>query len=568
MSEAETAPPVRPEPRPSRRARRWAAPAAEVLLAFATALLFTAWSGSIPDNPIRRSGQVSGLAALQVGLSVVTLVVVVAVGLTAAYATKPVRKLAVRLAAAVVAGLSTGFLAGGQVFALSGTPWPINADHGDNGSLVLFAREVIATGSTHSFYPPGLPYLMAWASEWFGYAHPALPLKLLLIGFLAITGPAAYVAWRLTRGPLAALALAVVSLLPQVMPYKSYSTFVLVLLVPLGVAVLTYLRGSHTYSVRGSLGRGAGLGLVLGLLFVLYSGWFVWAAPGLVVAGLVTVPWRSGRPALGRAGLFLGAAGLTFLVVTARYLWVMAHSLGTKDPYCSPITLTQPAYLGPLPFANRQWDQAGEWPPFGWFAGLDLFMVLLLVGLGVAIAVGLRSPLVYGPLAIFGGAWMTRFWIAHHLERDRAEQLFPRTTNVLQICLYVLLVAAAILLADRIRRAIAELRRAAGVRRAPATSFAATGVVLVVALLSGMAGSALTDQYLPELPKYQTGGELAWFAHQLREPNGSCPTYANKGTCHDPRPFKPLPEHADNATTTAPANFFDYCEYAWRQTSH
>lgn len=485
-------------------------------------------------------------------------------------ATRPVRELSLRLACSAVAGLSTGFLAGGQVFALRGTPWPINADHGDNGALGLMSREAIATGSTHSVYPPAIPYVMAYATQQLDLAHPALVLKPLFIGLVAVTGPAAYLAWRLSLGPLAALAVAEASVLPQTAPYKPYSSLVLVLVVPLSVVLLLWLRDSARLSARAAVVRGALLGFALGVLFLIYSGWLVWCAPGVGAAVVAAWPWRRGREAVSRAAMLLVSAAGAFVLVAARYLWVLLHGLGLKDPYCSPITLTQPAYIGPNAFATTQWDQPGEWPPLGWFAGLDLVTIVLLAGRGTAVALGLRRPMVSAPVAIFAGAWLLRFWIAHDVERDRATQLFPRTTAVLQVCLCVLVVVAGLLVAEQVRSALRSLpsserlatsaaQRSAGGHSAPA------GALVVLLLVAGMAGSALTDQYLPERPQLGTSGALAWYAHQLRKPDGSCPTFANGGRCTSPRPQGALPPSADYATNRSPATFLQDCEYPWRK---
>lgn len=548
--------------------RRWGPAAGECVVAVLTGLGFAYWSGSILDDPIRRAGQVSGLAALQLRLALVALPLLAAVVLTTVWGSARLRRLVVRLACAAVAGLATGFLAGGQVFALRGTPWPINAENGDNGALILFAREVMATGSTHSFYPPGVPYVLAYAADHFTQGDPALALKPLLIVLLALTGPAAYLAWRLCLRPLPALAVALVSVLPQTMPYKSYSPLVLVVLVPLAAKLLMWLRASPTYSARGAVLRGAFLGLVLGVLFLVYSGWHVWAAPGLAAAVLVVFPWRRGRSGRARGGLLLAGAAAAFLVVGGRYLWVLLHATNVKDTWCSQITLTQPAYIGPLPFASSAWDQPGEWPPLGEFAGLGLFTVVLLLGLGTAVALGLRRPIVIAPLAIFSSAWLMRFWIAHHLQRDEATQLFPRTANVIQVCLCVLAVLAGVLVAERARpvfRALAEGVPGSLSATVAGPRFTAAGVLLVLVLAAGMAGSALTDQYLPERASLHTGGSLTWFAHQQRKPDGSCPRYADGGKCHDAPQARPLPAHADYATASTTPTFLQDCEYPWRK---
>ena len=533
----------------------------------AAAAALAAWCATIDNNPILRTGQVSALAAVQLRVALSTLVVLVLVGIATSRGRRDVRRLAVRLGSAVIAGLSTGLLAGGQLFLLRDTPWPLNSNHGDNGMLIVMAREVIATGSTHSFYPPAVPYVMAFLTDHLGLGNPGTALKPINIWLLVLTGPGVYLAWRLTTGPLAALALMMASVLPQVTPYKAYSPLVLALLLPLLVALLQWLRTSERRPVRANVISGLAFGATLGGLFLVYSGWHVWMAPGAAVAVMFTFPWRRGRVAMVRAGALLTSTGLAFLLVAGRYLLVLLGATSTKDTYCSPITLSDPAYIGPNPYSGLFWDQAGEWPPFGWFAGLDVFTLALLAGAAVSLTLGFRRPVVHGTLAIFAGAWLSRFWIVHNLERDQATQLFPRTTNVIQVCLCVLFVVAVLLVVERGRGVLVAVRNAAPNQfpSAAATSHAAVAALAFAALTFGMAGSAITNQYLPERPELKTGGTLAWYAHNTRTPEGPCPTFAEAGQCTTPAPPGPLPASADYATSETTPTFLQDCEYPWRK---
>lgn len=565
--------PARPVPAGS-RARPWGRRAAgglaEVVLGVGVALGFTAWGASIDESPVTRAGQVSALAALQLRFALVALPLLVLVAVTTVHGPATRRRMVLRLSCAAVAGLVTGLLGAGQVYALRGTPWPLAGVSGDDGRLILMAREVIASGATHSFYPPLVPYLMAAGVQHLGVAEPAFVLKQLLIGAVALTGPLTYAAWRLSVRPLAALCLAVVPGLPQFLPYKSYSPLVLLLLLPLLVRLLMWLRVSRGLSLRGALGRGAALGAASGLVFLLYSGWHVWAVPGASVAVLACFPWRGGRRRLGGPAVLLAGAGAAFLVVAGRYLWVLLHAVTVKDSYCSLVTLTQPGYFGPSPLSAALWNQPGVWPPLGEFAGLGVFMLVLVVGAAVAVWLGLSSPLVVAPLAVLAGAWLARFWIASHLARDQASQLFPRTANVVQACLAVLLVAAALLVLER-GRALVRLVRQDGSHPGPMAPvphrFGAVGVLLGVALVGAMSGSALTDAYLPQGPSSPTAGSLAWNAHQIRLPDGQCPAFADGGRCGSPAPPGPLPADVDYATSTPSPDFARQCVYPWQRPS-
>ncbi|MFF5971383.1 hypothetical protein ACFY7C_07615 [Streptomyces sp. NPDC012769] len=517
----------------------------------AAALGFTVWGLSVDNSPITRVGQVSGLSNLQLRFAVLTLVIVAVVGWATVRATPRVRRLTVRLGAAAVAGLGTGFLGAGQVFALRGTPWPLNGPFGDNNRILGWAEEVLHSGAMDGFYPPAVPYVIGYVAKagFFG-GEPALAFKWVFIAFVALTGPAAYLLWRMCLKPLPALALGLLPALQQTLPHKPYSPLVLVLLLPLIAKLLLWLRASPRFSPRGTVLRGGFLGLLFGLLFLVYSGWHLWSLPGVLIAVLFFYPWHTGRL---RGLLFLGSSLLGFLLVAGVYLRVLLGATSTRDQWCSGYTLTEPAYIGTTPLSGLAWDEPGEYPGFGEFSGLHMYAVIVLIGLGFAVALGLRKAVVVAPLACFGSAWLIRFFLAGRMEADQQVQLFPRTMIQIQVTLTALTVLACVLAAQRLVPLLRRLRAGDGEER----RFTAVGVLLAMALAGGMIGSFFSNQYLPTHPDEKLAGTLAWRSHQFLKPNGDCPKYADRGRC------KPFPERTYVEQPVEVDRMV--CEYPWRK---
>ncbi|MFF3845998.1 hypothetical protein [Streptomyces sp. NPDC002328] len=533
-------------------ARRWWPAAAECAVAVVTALGFTYWGLTVANSPVTRVGQVSGLSNLQFRLALLVLAIVAVVGWATVRGSERVRAVTIRLAAAAVAGLSTGFLGAGQVFALRGTPWPINGPYGDNNRILGWAEEVLHTGSMDAFYPPAVPYLLGFAAKaGFLDGQPAFGLKWLFIAFVALTGPAAYLAWRSCLSPLPALAVGLLPALQQTLPHKPYSPFVLVVLVPLIAKLLLWLRASPRFTARGTALRGGFLGVAFGVLFLIYSGWHVWSLPGVLIAVLFFYPWQTGRL---RGLLFLGSSLVGFLVVAGVYLRVLLGATSTRDQWCSGYTLTEPAYIGTTPLSSRAWDEPGEYPGFGEFAGLHTYAVIVLIGLGIAIALGLRKAVVVAPLACFGSAWLIRFWLAGHMEADQQVQLFPRTMIVIQVTLTALTVLACVFAVQKLAPLVRALP--GQVARGP-RQFTAVGALLAMALAGGMIGSFFSNQYLPTLPGEKLAGTLAWQSHQFRKPDGACPRYADRGKCKD-YPERTIVEEAKAVDKMV-------CEFPWRK---
>ncbi len=525
-----------------RISRTFALTAAEAAVSVLAALLLTVLSKRLDVNPLQRVGQVSGLAGIQLRLLVLLAATVVLYLVLSRW----MPGAAVRIGAAAVAGLATGVTASGSVVALRGTSWPYNGSGGDIGNLQQWAFHVMDGVPLPAEYPPGFPHVLAWSSQLFFDGNASLAVKWVMIGFLAVSGPVAYLAWRMLLPPLWALGIGVTASLTLIEPYKPYSPIVLIVVIPVLAKLAQVVTDSSKPGRKRSLAIGAGLGALLAALFLLYAGWFVWSAVGVIVLFAVVLTGRArsgGKRALLDAVLPLGAASVVFLALAGRYLIRLLGASGaTRDTYFYFDTATDPAYFAssgtafPGPLRSLGWPLPGE------LGGVGLFTILLVAGLGAAIALGLRRPLVLTLAACTGSAFLLRYWYASHMAADGAVQLYPRTSLQIVYCMLALSGVAVHLGVQRVRawtRANEvrlpgrEALQAAGQRPRAAV----IGVLVPLGLLFGSAGSSTADAYMPRPPAENTLGTLAWTAHTTGLPDAKCPKYAPHGKC---TPYDPL----------------------------
>ncbi|GAA2744548.1 hypothetical protein [Kitasatospora cinereorecta] len=507
--------------------------ALEAVLAVAVAFGFTVLSMAIKVNPMTRVGQVSGLAALQ--LRFILVAIVLALGWWAVS-----RRISpgtgLRLACASLAGLATGLYAGGIAVALRGTPWPLNGFHGDAGQLEDWSVLIQHGKPISGVYPPLFPYLLSYWTQFLNPGQPGAALKILTLILTALAGPAVYLAWRLLLPPVWALAIGVVPVFPIFTAAKPYVDIVLLVLVPVFAHFLGRLLRSGGRTTKGALLVGAAYGAVFALFFLWYSGWFVWSAPGALaclVATLVAVS-RGGRAATVRALLTLAATGVVFLVMAGPYLLRLLAGSGTPDSYMYFDTQTDPAYftmwLGDLPggYTHATWPLPGE------LGGVGVFVVLLLIGVGVALWLGAELPVVQVAGFFMVGSFLLRYWFASHMERDQLVQLYPRTSSELLYCCLVMVGMAAYL---AVRRFSGRTRAVDAPRRPAGSAMRAGGAALAaLTLFFALAGSATVDRFMPS--NEHSLGWLAWVAHSSQLPNGKCPKFAPNHVCEAPLPSR------------------------------
>ncbi|MGW4894259.1 hypothetical protein ACWEQL_18600 [Kitasatospora sp. NPDC004240] len=514
---------------------RWLLRAAEALVSVVAALGFMLLCTHISVNPTTRVGQVSGLAKIQQYAAVVGLPLLAALLFLAYRGTLRYYQVAQRLACAALAGLSTGVVAGGIVVALHGTPWGLGGQEGDPGNLMGMANDMIRGKGLPGVYPPLFPALMAlWAKVFHngiaGVGHALKDLQLILS---ALVGPMAYVAWRMLLRPFWAMAVAVPTSIVFLDPIRPYSHGSMLVLLPLLAACFREIRRADELSVRSALLRGLGFGVAFGVMFLWYSGWYLWAAPGSFLLVLLIFPWRRGRRALQRVALFLGAMLATAAVIGAPLLYQLVRlGASTMDRYAYINTYIDPAYV--LGWAS---DRAGgqnyqNFPQAGELAGQSGFAVVLLLGVGLGIGLGLRNIVVRTAAFVLIGSWLLRFWFASHMEHNQAVQLYPRTTWIIFYCLIVLAVMGVMLTYERgfgwVRGTLEEVAPAKAARISPrALAQLSAGLVCAVALFATMGASWSANRYMPSTnPAVEDMGLDALRAHLQQLDNGKCPKYS------------------------------------------
>ncbi|MET9693803.1 hypothetical protein ABZY81_36130 [Streptomyces sp. NPDC006514] len=515
--------------------KRWFLPLGEVVVSVVVALGFMLLCTHISVNPVTRIGQVSGLAKVQQYAALIGIPVLAVLLFLAYRGTLRYYQVAQRLVCAALAGLATGIVAGGIAVALHGTPWGLGGQEGDPGNLMGMANDMMRHKGLPGVYPPLFPALLAlWAKAFHnGIADVGHALKDLQLILSALVGPMAYVAWRLMLRPFWAMAIAVPASIVFLDPIRPYSHGSMLVLLPLLAAAFREIRRADQLTTRSAVLRGLGFGIVFGVMFLWYSGWYLWAAPGGFVLGLLLFPWRRGRVAVKRALTFLGAMLATAAVIGAPLLYQLARlGASTVDRYAYINTYLDPAYV--MGWAS---DRAGEqtyhnFPVSGELAGQTGFGILLLLGVGIGVGLGLRNIVVRTAGFVLVGAWLLRFWFASHMAHNQAVQLYPRTTWIIFYCLIILAVLGLMLTYERgfgwIRGTLQEVAPARAARISPRLlSQLAAGLICVTALFATMGGSWSANRFMPSTnPGVEDLGLDALRAHLQQLPNGKCPKYS------------------------------------------
>jgi len=513
----------------------------EVAAAVLPAIGFAAWSRSVDVDPMQRVGQISGIAALQFRFALCAAVLVLIMLAVHRWGAAGARALSKRLGCAAAAGLATGLVAGGIVVALRGTPWALWAGGADYAPLIQALQTHDLSNLPHH-YPPLFPALIG---EWSDISGKPLvyALKDLQVVGTALFGPAAYLAWRLVLPPAWALGVGVVAMLPFIEPVKPYPQITLVMFIPVAVALVRKVRHSATLKSSRAILAGVGFGLILGLLFLLYSGWFIWCAPGLLVATALVLPWRKGlRPAL----LLCGTTLAVFLAVAWVHLrGLFSQAGGLSDTYFYWDTCTDPAYIA-MWRNDRPFGAGDVWPPIGELGGVGLFTILLAAGAGVALLLAWRRTVVIAIGFSILGAWLIRMWLASQMYATETVRLYPRTTMVVLYGLLLLAGLAVYFAAEAIRRQLSR-RETSARNSVPSDSIpggdgdgdgdiggavsrrvAPTAILLIPLLfLFASAGSATIDRYMPN-QRQDGNGFFAWIAQTVPTLEGGCSPYAKE----------------------------------------
>ena len=497
--------------------RTWALTAAEAAVAFGSCLLLPLLVWHLKVDPMNRLGAVSGLAAIQLRFALLCLVLVAVLVATRRFNDGRWFPVATRLSCAALAGLASGFVAAGAVVSLLGTPWPMFGLNGDSGRIVAWATTIMhGHANPEPIYPPMPLYSLALFAKLFHGGNAGYAFKDLEILGAAITGPLAYLCWRMLYSPIWATVIGIVPMMALIDSYKPYSATVLILLLPVLAAFLRAFRRSERQDWRPLLLTGGWLGLLLALLLLTYSGWFVWSAAGTFVAIALLFPWRSAIPGGRLKSLaFLGATTAAFLLVAGWYVVDLLAASGTADRDYGFDAYTDPAFFSM--WRTDMPGQVGQWPPPGEIGGVSVFTALLFVALAIALWLGLRRSVVLATVAIFGSAWLMRMYFASKMYSTGEVQLWIRTDNQLLYC-GLIFVTLSVWLA--VKRAGKYL---------PSRGPAVIGVFCALIMLVGSMGSSQSDRYMPE--KTNTYQILPWVSQTVRMTNGKCPKYAPGGKC-------------------------------------
>jgi hypothetical protein len=512
---------------PTTRSRQPLWYAIEAVASIGAAGLFLAWSRSIDVDPLDRKGQVSGLAALQFRFAVVAVVLVTAMVLAHRFLDVERRHRAVTVGLAIIAGLTTGLVAGGIDVALRGTQWGLWAGGGDYSWILNWIGRASRGEAVPNHYPPMIFWLIRGWSKLSGQSAAFAIKEIQLVG-TALFGPAAYLAWRLVLRPVWALGIGVVAMLPFIEPVKPYPQITLVMLIPVLVSYLQLVRRSAGFSARRTIVLGVAYGTGMGLLFLLYSGWFVWCAGGAATAFLLLAPWRHWRTVL-----LLAASTLTAMILVS---WVhlrglLANTGGTSDAYFYFDTNTEPAYFA-MWRNDRPADVGTVWPPLGELGGVGLFTILLAIGLGVALWFGWRRTAVITVGLCAVSAWLIRMWLASAQWETLTVRLYPRTTMVLFYCMLILTGFGVLFALTALRDRLRDRSDLAGRTGQRAGSGVPIGIMCIpLLLILASAGSATANHYMPDSRRDSTG-YFAWIAQTRLYPHvGTCSSYGRKHDC-------------------------------------
>lgn len=529
--------------RGDRELKPWQLRSAEAAVSVAAAIAFLLVCMHISVNPMVRIGQVSGLAKVQQYAAMIGLPILAVLLYTVRRGGADRYRLTLRLVCAALAGLATGVVAGGIAVALHGTPWGLGGQEGDPGNVMGMANDMLRPEKNHylpGVYPPLFPAVLALWAKLFHGGIPGMgfAMKDLQLLCSALAGPMAYLAWRLLLRPFWALALAAPAAILFLDPIRPYSHVTMMVMVPMVAGCLREMCRAHELTTRSAVLRAAGFGASFGLLFLWYSGWFVWTVPGVMVLALFLVPWRGGKARLQRALLFLGVT-LVAAAVTGFPLLYQILRLGasTNDRYAYVMTYIDPAYVMGWVSDRQGLANYHTWPVGGEFAGQSTETLLLLAGAALALGLGLRNMIVRTAAAGLVSAWLARFWIASHMEHTQAVQLYPRTTWIIMYCLIILAVMGLMLTVQRLivwfRALSAASDNPIATRISPASIGRVTaGAICAIALFATMAGSWSADRYMPSTnPGVEDMGLDAYRAHILQDATGKCPKYSPVSHC-------------------------------------
>jgi hypothetical protein len=276
------------------------------------------------------------------------------------FATAGVACLALWKRSPVVTGVAAGLFAAWTALLLCtawhGTPFPAGGVYGDAGRLAAMATRYTVTSassdgivaSVPSEYPPLLPWLIGKAAVILDVPAWRLVAPALILSVSASV-VAGFVLWSRLTSPGAALIIGALGLAIFGKPDKAHEVLALAIVVPL--ILLTVASPP-----RGRL-HWLPAGLVGGLMALIYYGYLVYAALGILA--LVWRTWRSESDRRAYTG-YLARIVAVMLIVSLwyviPYVWAMLHGgQQVADTYeSSAISQIPLPFLGMTPLSVAQ----------------------------------------------------------------------------------------------------------------------------------------------------------------------------------------------------------------------
>jgi hypothetical protein len=423
------------------------------------------WSLGERFDPMDRGHQVTAVSLLTLGTLLLSSVLLVAFARPSFTDARPSSW---GLVTGGLAAVASGVWATGAVLALHGTSWSFFADQGDAGRYIEWAADL---GARPAEYPPGGLWLLRGTALLLGTSE-AVALKPVTILVMALTGPLAYLAWRVISGPTFALFAGVVVAIPFWHSYLPMRRIVLFLVVPVVVAGAQLLLARRPEVGWPGVVRAAGLGVGLGALVVVYSGWIYFIALALLPLAAIGLHrlWKDDRPGR-RARLISLAAFVTPVVLLL-------------SPYVLPIvfeTDARPTALVDDFEPNIQAALASVPSQFLGETGLGVTLVVPVLLLAVVVLGSRRSILDLVIVGALTSAVVFRLLLLLRFGVTGNAGLFQRTTPVIGYLLLVAAVRGIAILAEAVRTVAPPRAMTIGVTLAfRRTALIAAALLLVI----------------------------------------------------------------------------------------
>lgn len=399
---------------------------------------------------------------------------------------------------ASIVGVTSGILSGGITSALEGTPYPLNAMGGDMGNLAKWTESTVGKG-----YPPMYIYLNRLTQ--FVIGSPSLySLKTLGIVTVSLAFPIGYICWRRICNPQNSAIITIIGGLLTLDLYKPYEGLTLLISIPFLLEIAGELQEKR--GLRESFRKGFLKGLILGLIFLTYDAWLIMLVAAAPFYLIIIIKNRK-KGALEYFFTLLATFG-----IIAVPLIISTFQANLKDNFIYIDALTNPTYF--LNWMSGVSTIPALWPPYGEFAGLTTFTVVMLILTIPVFYASFRSFEIKILLAFLASAWIVRIFLAAMMARTGLVQLWPRTSILITFLVLVSVcfgVGSIWLEANVLKRLNISGQNAAQLQLATA---------ITLALFCLFSTSSMIDKYLPR--NDGTIAQLAFNAQSDRSLDGNC----------------------------------------------